>query len=67
MAKCAVVGCNEKAVGGFMEIIDAGTLQDPTATIPGLRTFWCESDEELLRPTVSGKRGVWLSGKALEN
>jgi hypothetical protein len=66
MAKCGLVGCQEKVVGGFRELIVAGHTQDPSATIPGLQTFWCRSHEDSLRPHVLGKRGVWLSGKDLE-
>jgi hypothetical protein len=66
MAKCALVGCNEKPVGGFMELLDAGSFDSPNATIPGLKTAWCKTHEDMLRPSVLGKRGVWLKGKALE-
>jgi hypothetical protein len=67
VAKCGLVGCTEKVVGGFREVIDVGDFQNPTATIPGLRTLWCGSHESLLRPKVLGKRGVWLTGKGLED
>jgi hypothetical protein len=67
MAKCGIVGCAEKAIGGFREIVDARTLDDPTAAIPGLTTCWCKAHESTLRPTVLGKRGVWLTEKQLRN
>jgi len=66
MAKCGVIGCSEKAVGGFQEMIEAGDMMNPSATLPGLRTFWCEYHKESLQAHVLAKRGVWLRGKDLE-
>jgi hypothetical protein len=66
MTTCSVVGCDEKVVGGFREIIPAGHLQDATASIPGPRTCWCRTHETSLRAGVVGKRGERLSPKDLE-
>jgi hypothetical protein len=66
VAKCALVGCNEKPIAGFKEIIDAGDFNDPNATLPGMSTAWCKGHEEMLRPTVFGKRGVWLRREDLD-
>jgi hypothetical protein len=56
MAKCALVGCKNPPVGGVEEIIDAGDLQNPFATLPGLKTSWCREHEEMLKRTTIGKR-----------
>jgi len=66
MAKCAFIDCKEKAVGGFLELIDAGNFQDPNATIEGMQTSWCADHESALRPTVFGTRGKWLTAKQLK-
>ena len=66
MAKCSLNGCNEKAVGGFQAIIDAGHQGDPTATLPGLRTIWCKAHQDSLAALVSWKRGKYLTLKELE-
>jgi len=66
MSKCSLVNCTEKIVGGFQEIIDVGTFDHPNATIPGLRTHWCDTHESMLRPTILGKRGRWLTAEELQ-
>lgn len=65
MAKCSVVGCEQKAVGGFKELISASSYDDPSASIEGMRTLWCKEDEALLRPTIAGKRGKFLTASQL--
>jgi hypothetical protein len=64
MAKCGIVGCEAKAIGGFKEIIEAGNFDDPNATIDGMITTWCV-EHEGLRSTVRGKRGKFLTPKEL--
>jgi hypothetical protein len=63
MAKCSMVGCEGEAIGGFQTMIQAGTLEHPNAEIPGGQTRWCEYHEMMLRPTVVGKWGRWLTEK----
>jgi hypothetical protein len=65
MTKCSLVGCQEKVVGGFQEIIDTGNFKNPIATIEGMRTIWCESHKDSLRSHVIGKQGTWLAAKDL--
>jgi hypothetical protein len=65
MAKCGVADCNAKAVGGFLELIEAGNIQNPDATIEGPRTVWCVRHEAELRRTVLGSRGKLLTAKQL--
>jgi len=65
MAKCSVVGCEQKVVGGFKELISASSYENPSATIEGMRTLWCQEDEFMLRPTVAGKRGKFLTASQL--
>jgi hypothetical protein len=65
MAKCSLVGCANKPIGGFQKIIDAGTLDDPSATLLGTRTNWCEAHQEMLRPSTYGKRGRYLRSDEL--
>jgi hypothetical protein len=63
MAKCGLVGCDKKAVGGFQSIIDAGNFQNPNATIEGGRTLWCEEHESMLNSGPGG--GRYLNQKEL--
>jgi hypothetical protein len=60
MAKCSMVSCPEPPVGGFQQVLDAGHMEDPGATILGSKTFWCRDHESALRPTTSTKRGYYL-------
>jgi hypothetical protein len=60
MAKCALIDCNERAIGGFQELVDIATITNPGATIPSLITCWCAAHQEMLEEEVFGKRGVWL-------
>ncbi len=66
MPKCAVVGCTRKIIGGFRESIDVSHLQG-SATIRGLRTFWCEEHEQTLIPRIFGKKGVLLKASELDD
>jgi hypothetical protein len=65
MAKCNLGGCEEKAIGGFQELLDASSFDFPNATIKGSQTAWCKSHEAMLRPTVIGVRGKQLTAKEL--
>lgn len=65
MAKCCMGGCTEKPIGGFVELIDAGTFDNPNDTLEGMRTGWCKAHESMLRPTVAGSRGRWLTKREL--
>ena len=65
MVKCGLVGCEEKAVGGFQEILR--THQSAYAIIDGLNSAWCARHEESLRRHVLGKRGTWLTAKDLKD
>jgi hypothetical protein len=64
MAKCGVVNCTEKVVGGFESTIDAGHFQSSTATIPGLLTYWCKDHEEGLNQDLG--QGHYLSEQELK-
>lgn len=66
MAKCNLVGCEEKPIGGFQEFIHAGSSNFPNATIEGMKNAWCKSHEGMFRPDCVGKRGRWLTAKELE-
>jgi hypothetical protein len=67
MAKCTLVGCKNRAIGGVEEILDASHLQDPFATIPGMRTAWCREHEEMLKSSTFGKRVRKLTRQELES
>jgi hypothetical protein len=67
MPKCSMTSCSEVAIGGFQETIGVSSVDYPNATIPGLATYWCATDEALLRRTVSGKPGDWINPKELQN
>jgi len=67
MAKCALVGCENKPVGGIEEIIDAGDLNNPNATLPGLKTAWCAEHESWIAPQVRLKRHRKLTRQELES
>ena len=56
MSKCSVVGCKNPPIGGVQEIIAAGHLQDPNATLLGLRTIWCAEHEDALAGRARLKR-----------
>lgn len=64
MAKCGVVGCTETITGGFQSAMDAGNLQNPMATIPGMRTLWCKDHEGNLNRGLG--RGHYLTPKELK-
>jgi hypothetical protein len=66
MAKCGLVSCEEKPIGGFQELIDASSHDHPNATIEGMKTAWCGEHESMLRPSVLGKRGRRLTAKELD-
>ena len=51
--KCSAVNCERDAIGGFEELIDASSHDDPNDTIPGLRVFWCE-EHSYLQEKASG-------------
>jgi len=65
MAKCSLSGCTEKPIGGFVELIDAGTFDNPNDTLEGMRTGWCKAHESMLRPTTFGTGGRSLTKKEL--
>jgi hypothetical protein len=56
MAKCGIVGCDKRAVGGFTETTPAGSFDNPTATIESGRTLWCEEHESMLNSGPDGGR-----------
>jgi hypothetical protein len=56
MAKCGLVDCDKKAVGGFVKSIPAGNFENPNATIPGMRTVWCKEHESMLNSGLYGGR-----------
>jgi hypothetical protein len=64
MAKCGIVGCTDKVVGGFQGTLDAGHFQNPTATIPDQRTLWCKDHESSLNRGLG--KGHYLSKKELK-
>jgi hypothetical protein len=66
MAKCSLIGCNEKAVGGFQAIIDAGDMVNPTTTRLGLKTAWCHDHRESIVADLSGKRGRYLTQQEMD-
>jgi hypothetical protein len=59
--KCSLQGCDQKVVGGFHEEIAAGFLGNPSATVPGMSTYWCAEHESAIRPHTIGKRGRIVS------
>jgi hypothetical protein len=65
MAECSMGNCNEAVIGGFQQIIPAGHMLDPYASIPGPRTFWCQNHERSGQASVIGKHGEWLSQRNL--
>jgi hypothetical protein len=67
MAKCSLVGCNNKPVGGVEEIVDAGSFDHPHATLPGLKTAWCIEHKEWLSPEAMMRRHRTLTKKELES
>ena len=67
MAKCSLVGCTNKPEGGFEKLIDAGTFDDPGATLRGTRIAWCAIHRETLEPKTYGLRGRSLSSVELLN
>lgn len=48
MVKCSIVGCAGIVSGGFQEVIQAGSFENPFATLPGLRTLWCDEHQPML-------------------
>jgi hypothetical protein len=64
MAKCGIVDCTEEVIGGFQSTIDAGSFENPKATIPGMQTFWCNDHERLLNKSLG--KGRYLSGKEMK-
>jgi hypothetical protein len=60
MPKCTFRNCDQQVVGGFVQAVAAGTMQDPNGTIDGIPTLWCKSHEGELRLSVAGKRGRFL-------
>jgi len=67
MAKCALVGCDNKPVGGVERIIDAGNFDNPNATLPGLKTAWCAEHESWLAPEALARRHRKLTKRELED
>jgi hypothetical protein len=67
MARCAVVGCEEKVIGGFQETLSAGSFQRPAAGIKGGKIGWCATHQSLLLSKTLGKSGVRLTVKELGN
>jgi hypothetical protein len=65
MAKCGVVDCTEGVIGGFERSINAGNFENPTATIPGMRTLWCEDHESALNKGLG--QGRYLSAEDLRD
>lgn len=63
MAKCSIVGCDKKAVGGFIKIIPTGSFQNPTATIEDGHTLWCKEHESMLNSGLNV--GRYLNPKEL--
>jgi hypothetical protein len=63
MAKCGMVGCTEKVIGGFQHVVDAGSFEYPNATIEGGRTLWCKEHERMLDGRLYG--GRYLNQKEL--
>jgi hypothetical protein len=42
-------------------MIDAANFDDPTATIPGLKTIWCHEHQSALESKTAWKKGRRLS------
>jgi len=64
MAKCSLVGCTNKVIGGFQKTIDAGNFENPAATIPGMKTLWCRDHEDILN--IGLGRGRYLIARELK-
>lgn len=64
MVKCAMVGCTGQVIGGFQKVIAAGTTDDPTATLDGLKRAWCAAHEQALRQGLG--RGRFLTREELK-
>lgn len=62
MTKCAFTDCDQAAVGGFREYIDAGNGQK----LLGMRTAWCEEHQSELKATVAGLPGRWLTAEQVQ-
>jgi hypothetical protein len=55
-----MIGCTEKVIGGFQELVDVSTLDNPGGTIPGLTIYWCAGDEDSLLAATVGKHGRFI-------
>jgi hypothetical protein len=64
LAKCGVVGCKGKIIGGFQEVHAVGHTHAPHATIPGDYIFWCEEHEHVLTQGLG--YGRFFADKELE-
>jgi acyl CoA:acetate/3-ketoacid CoA transferase len=53
MFKCAVPSCKNQVIGGVQEIIEAGTLHDHDAHIPGAVVAWCEEHFKAAQKFIS--------------
>ena len=63
--KCSLSGCGNKPVGGFMQIIEVSTVDQPNEILPGGRTFWCKTHQVMLESTTWGKPGRLLGTNEL--
>ena len=63
MPKCMYEGCTEKVVGGYEDILDAGDHENPHATLPGMKTAWCKTNEQKAKQSLG--RGRFLSQEEL--
>jgi hypothetical protein len=64
IAKCFIHGCTGRVVGGFQRILDAATIDDPNATLPGLKKAWCREHEQEGREGLG--RGRFLTQAELK-
>jgi hypothetical protein len=64
VAKCGVRDCIGKVIGGFQRLEDVGHFNDPTATILGMKRFWCEHHKGNLTQNLG--RGRFLSEEELK-
>lgn len=65
MVKCSVVGCDAPVVGGFQEVIDASSFDDPGATLDGMKRAWCAEHERSLKRNLP--RGRFLTRAELKS
>ena len=65
MANCTFSKCKNTPVGGFQKLVEAPTVDEPTAILTGTRICWCRVHQEALIGTTYGQFGRRLRADEL--